>query len=83
MRNVWLILKPIVPIITGKLQSLIVQTTYEKLPTPTLDISIDYSNDPFYTQIWFWIIVALLLFILLLLLIVGPRKKKKPVKPKV
>src|SRR5690554_1882540 len=26
---------------------------------PSLDISIDYSRDPFYQEIWFWALVAL------------------------
>ena len=45
--------------------------------TPSLDISIDYSRDPFYQEIWFWALVALFFLLLLVLLIRGGRRTKK------
>ncbi len=44
---------------------------------PSLDISIDYSRDPFFQEIWFWSLVALFFLLLLLLLIRGGRSTKK------
>ena len=44
---------------------------------PSLDISIDYSRDPFYQEIWFWALVALFFLLLLVLLIRGGRRTKK------
>ncbi len=44
---------------------------------PSLDISIDYSKDPIYQEIWFWSLVALFFLLLLVLLIRGGRRTKK------
>lgn len=44
--------------------------------TPSLDINIDYSRDPFYQEIWFWVLVALFFLLLLVLLIRGGRGTK-------
>ena len=49
----------------------------ETFDSNVLDISIDYSNDPFYSEIWFWVIIALILLLLLILLIRGGGKKCK------
>ena len=43
---------------------------------PSLDINIDYSRDPFYQEIWFWVLVALFFLLLLVLLIRGGRGTK-------
>ncbi len=40
-----------------------------------LDISIDYSNDPFYVEIWFWILIALFFLLILILLMRGSKKE--------
>lgn len=50
----------------------------EKTDAVILDISIDYSNDPFYSELWFWIIIGSILLFLLILLIRGGRNKSKP-----
>ncbi|MDD4777416.1 MAG: hypothetical protein PHV53_03905 [Fermentimonas sp.] len=47
----------------------------EEIDVLVMDISIDYSNDPFYSKLWFWIIIAAVLFFFLVLLIRGGRKK--------
>jgi|GEM_PF-1286026 hypothetical protein len=52
----------------------------EEITSVNLDISIDYSNDPFYAEIWFWGGVALFFLILLVLLIRGGGRKKKAEK---
>ena len=45
-----------------------------------LDIAIDYSNDPFYTETWFLIVIAVLLLFLLLLLIRGGKRNRRKMK---
>jgi len=50
----------------------------EEMDALVLDINIDYSSDPFYSELWFWIIIAAVLFFLLVLLIRGGRTKAKP-----
>lgn len=49
----------------------------EEVVASSLDISIDYSRDPFYQEIWFWALVALFFLLLLVLLIRGGRRTKK------
>lgn len=46
----------------------------EQMADIGLDINIDYSNDPFYTQLWFFILVASLFLLLLILLVRGERR---------
>ena len=41
-----------------------------------LDIDIDYSSDPFYTETWFLIVIAVLLLFLLVLLIRGGKRNR-------
>lgn len=41
------------------------------------DISIDYSSDPFYVELWFLSLIAGLLLFLLVLLIRAGRKSRK------
>ncbi len=43
----------------------------------SLDISIDYSNDPFYTEIWFLSLIAVLLLFLLVQLIRSGRRSRR------
>lgn len=52
-------------------------TAGEETVVAGLDISIDYSNDPFYTQLWFWSMAGLLFFLLLVLLILSGRRSKR------
>lgn len=59
------------------MESLLNQTVTDVTSAMALDISIDYSNDPFYTEIWFWALIALLLLVILILLIRGGSKTKK------
>ena len=56
--------------------SLLLRGAEQGIP-PSLDISIDYSRDPFYQEIWFWALVALFFLLLLVLLIRGGRRTKK------
>ena len=49
----------------------------EEMAVAGLDISIDYSNDPFYTQLWFWSLAGLLFLLLLVLLILSGRRSKR------
>ncbi len=49
----------------------------EEMAAVSLDINIDYSNDPFYTEIWFWILMAVLLVFLLVQLILGGRRSRR------
>lgn len=48
----------------------------EEMADVSLDINIDYSNDPFYTEIWFLILIAALLLFLLVQLIRGGRRSR-------
>mgnify|MGYP000930751729 FL=1 len=66
-------------IIVGILFSVNSLFSAEKADPVILDINIDYSNDPFYSEIWFWTIIASILLFLLILLIRGDRKKSKQV----
>ena len=66
-------------IIVGILSSVNSLFSAEKADPVILDINIDYSNDPFYSEIWFWTIIASILLFLLILLIRGDRKKSKQV----
>lgn len=53
-------------------------TAGEEMAVAGLDINIDYSNDPFYSQLWFWSLGGLLFLVLLVLLILsGKRKEQK------
>lgn len=78
MRRLYLNLKILITFITGLLSSVEIMCSTEKADTMILDIAIDYSNDPFYSEIWFWIIIAVFLLFLLILLIRGGRRKSKP-----
>lgn len=49
----------------------------ETIDSEVLDISIDYSNDPIYSELWFWIIIAFILLLILILLIIGGGRKCK------
>lgn len=49
----------------------------EEMAAVDLDINIDYSNDPFYAELWFWIPVAFFFLLLLVLLIRGGKKSKR------
>lgn len=46
------------------------------------DINIDYSNDPFYAELWFLSLIALLLLFILVLLICAGRRSRKRKKAK-
>ena len=48
----------------------------EEMASLNLDISIDYSNDPFYGEIWFWAMVGVPFLLLLVLLIRGGKAKR-------
>jgi len=52
-------------------------TAEEEVAVAGLDISIDYSHDPFYTQLWFWSLAGLLFLLLLVLLILSGREKER------
>ncbi|NLX65944.1 MAG: hypothetical protein GXZ19_04100 [Bacteroidales bacterium] len=45
-----------------------------------LNIAIDYSNDPFYTETWFLVVIAGLLLFLLLLLVRSGKKSRRKMK---
>lgn len=47
------------------------------MESTNLDINIDYSNEPFYSEIWFWVLIALFFLVLLVLLIRGGRKSSR------
>ncbi|GEM_PF-6769762 len=57
-------------------------TAVEETAVAGLDISIDYSNDPFYTQLWFWSMAGLLFLLMLVLLILSGRRSKRKAKEK-
>lgn len=63
--------------ILGILSSVSRAFSAESTEAEILDISIDYSNDPFYSELWFWVIIAFVLLFLLILLIRGGEKKCK------
>lgn len=52
-------------------------TAGEEMAVAGLDINIDYSNDPFYSQLWFWCLGGLLFLVLLVLLILSGRRSKR------
>ena len=47
-----------------------------------LNIDIDYSSDPFYSETWFLVLIALLLVFLLVLLIRGGKRSRRKLKAK-
>ena len=49
----------------------------EEMAAVSLDINIDYGTDPFYTEMWFLILIAVLLLFLLVLLIRGGRRSRR------
>ena len=53
----------------------VVAMAAEEIASLNLDISIDYSNDPFYGEAWFWAIVGVPFLFLLVILIRGGRVK--------
>lgn len=54
----------------------------EMMESTNLDINIDYSNEPFYSEIWFWVLIAVFFLLLLVLLIRGGRKSSDCCKVK-
>lgn len=60
----------------------VVTMTAEEITSLNLDISIDYSNDPFYGEAWFWAIVGVPFLFLLVLLIRGGQVKTEQLKEK-
>ncbi|MBK5195255.1 MAG: hypothetical protein JJE08_04370, partial [Proteiniphilum sp.] len=55
----------------------------EEIASLNLDINIDYSNDPFYGEAWFWAIVGVPFLFLLVLLIRGGKVKTEQLKEEV
>jgi len=55
----------------------------EEIASLDLDINIDYSNDPFYGEAWFWAIVGVPFLFLLVLLIRGWKLKTAELKEEV
>lgn len=47
----------------------------------SLDISIDYSNDPFFLETWFWAVAGIFFLSILLLLIRSGKTKRKQSQP--
>ncbi|MBF6627002.1 MAG: hypothetical protein ITG04_00640 [Proteiniphilum sp.] len=58
----------------------VVAMAAEEIASLNLDISIDYSNDPFYGEIWFWAIVSVPFLFLLVLLVRGGKVKRVELK---
>ncbi len=55
----------------------------EEITSLNLDINIDYSNDPFYSEAWFWAIVGVPFLFLLVLLIRSGKEKTEQLKEEV
>lgn len=56
------------------MESSFTQNATEFAEVVALDISIDYSNDPFYAETWFWVIIALFFLIVLIALVRGRKR---------
>lgn len=60
--------------------SLLARGVEETAPM-SLDISIDYSNDPFFLETWFWAVAGIFFLSILLLLIRSGKTKRKQSQP--
>jgi uncharacterized membrane protein len=67
--------KTVIVIISVFLLSVNPVISSETVNIEELDINIDYSNDPFYVELWFWVVIAAILLFLLIILIKGNRNK--------
>ncbi|SFK44272.1 hypothetical protein [Proteiniphilum acetatigenes] len=54
----------------------------EEIAGINLNIDIDYTSDPFYTETWFLILIAVFLLFLLILLIRGGKRARRRQKAK-
>lgn len=77
MRIISFLRKTLFLIFAGIISSVEHLFSAEEMDAVFLDVNIDYSNDPFYSKLWFWIIIASILTFLLILLIRGGGKKNK------
>lgn len=67
--------KTVIVIISVFLLSVNPVISSETVNIEELDINIDCSNDPFYVELWFWVVIAAILLFLLIILIKGNRNK--------
>ena len=49
----------------------------EEMADISLNIDIDYTNDPFYTETWFLMVIAAFLLFLLVLLVRGGKRARQ------